>query len=238
MAPDLAGFGDSAARPAWHLGAARGVGRALPPRARHRALRARHARLGRPDRHVVGVRAPGRRGGARDQLDRLLPRRQVARHGEGAARARDGRAAARGDRPRRLRRRAAVAVARHDRRGDRRVLEGVRRRRAPRAASSRCTAPATSRSSSASTSPRSACRPCSCGARTTSSRPWPAPTASSASCSDTELVVVEGARHFVWEDAPDECAAALTRFLAETLLNGGTALRDGGAGAGSRQPAT
>ncbi len=30
---------------------------------------------------------------------------------------------------------------------------------------------------------------------------------------DTELVVVEGARHFVWEDAPDECAAALTAFL-------------------------
>jgi haloalkane dehalogenase len=31
---------------------------------------------------------------------------------------------------------------------------------------------------------------------------------------DTELVVVEGARHFVWEDAPGECAAALTGFLA------------------------
>jgi haloalkane dehalogenase len=31
---------------------------------------------------------------------------------------------------------------------------------------------------------------------------------------DTELVVVDGARHFVWEDAPDECAAALTAFLA------------------------
>jgi haloalkane dehalogenase len=30
----------------------------------------------------------------------------------------------------------------------------------------------------------------------------------------TELVVVEGARHFVWEDAPEECAAALTGFLA------------------------
>jgi haloalkane dehalogenase len=30
----------------------------------------------------------------------------------------------------------------------------------------------------------------------------------------TELVVVEGARHFVWEDAPQECAAALTGFLA------------------------
>lgn len=29
----------------------------------------------------------------------------------------------------------------------------------------------------------------------------------------TELVVVEGARHFVWEDAPEECAAALTGFL-------------------------
>jgi haloalkane dehalogenase len=31
---------------------------------------------------------------------------------------------------------------------------------------------------------------------------------------DTELVVVGGARHFVWEDAPAECAAALTGFLA------------------------
>jgi haloalkane dehalogenase len=31
---------------------------------------------------------------------------------------------------------------------------------------------------------------------------------------DTELVVVQGARHFVWEDAPEECAAALTGFLA------------------------
>jgi haloalkane dehalogenase len=30
----------------------------------------------------------------------------------------------------------------------------------------------------------------------------------------TELVVVEGARHFVWDDAPEECAAALTGFLA------------------------
>jgi pimeloyl-ACP methyl ester carboxylesterase len=25
---------------------------------------------------------------------------------------------------------------------------------------------------------------------------------------------VGGARHFVWEDAPEECAEALTRFLA------------------------
>jgi haloalkane dehalogenase len=31
---------------------------------------------------------------------------------------------------------------------------------------------------------------------------------------DTELVVVNGAHHFVWEDAPAECAAALTGFLA------------------------
>src|SRR4029450_9511148 len=29
-----------------------------------------------------------------------------------------------------------------------------------------------------------------------------------------ERVVVEGARHFVWDDAPEECAAALTGFLA------------------------
>ena len=31
---------------------------------------------------------------------------------------------------------------------------------------------------------------------------------------DTELVVADGARHFVWEDAPQECAGALTGFLA------------------------
>jgi haloalkane dehalogenase len=30
---------------------------------------------------------------------------------------------------------------------------------------------------------------------------------------DTELVVVEGAGHFVWEDAPERCAEAVTRFL-------------------------
>jgi haloalkane dehalogenase len=31
---------------------------------------------------------------------------------------------------------------------------------------------------------------------------------------DTELAVIGGARHFVWDDAPAECAAALTGFLA------------------------
>jgi pimeloyl-ACP methyl ester carboxylesterase len=35
--------------------------------------------------------------------------------------------------------------------------------------------------------------------------------------SDTELVVVEGTRHFVWEDAPAECAAALTGFLSRVV---------------------
>jgi haloalkane dehalogenase len=30
---------------------------------------------------------------------------------------------------------------------------------------------------------------------------------------DTELVVIEGAGHFVWEDAPERCAAAVTAFL-------------------------
>jgi haloalkane dehalogenase len=34
---------------------------------------------------------------------------------------------------------------------------------------------------------------------------------------DTELVVVDGARHFVWEDAPERCAEALTRFLAARI---------------------
>ena len=31
---------------------------------------------------------------------------------------------------------------------------------------------------------------------------------------DTELVVIEGAGHFVWDDAPEQCADALTRFLS------------------------
>jgi haloalkane dehalogenase len=31
---------------------------------------------------------------------------------------------------------------------------------------------------------------------------------------DTELVVVEGAGHFVWEDAPEPCAEAVTAFLS------------------------
>jgi haloalkane dehalogenase len=34
---------------------------------------------------------------------------------------------------------------------------------------------------------------------------------------DTELVVVDGARHFVWEDAPERCGEALTRFLAARI---------------------
>jgi pimeloyl-ACP methyl ester carboxylesterase len=31
---------------------------------------------------------------------------------------------------------------------------------------------------------------------------------------DTELVVIEGAGHFVWDEQPERCAAALTAFLA------------------------
>jgi haloalkane dehalogenase len=34
---------------------------------------------------------------------------------------------------------------------------------------------------------------------------------------DTELVVVEDAGHFVWEDAPVRCAEAVTAFLAARL---------------------
>jgi haloalkane dehalogenase len=39
---------------------------------------------------------------------------------------------------------------------------------------------------------------------------------------DTELVVVEGARHFVWEDAPERCAAALTAFLGRIPPSSGS----------------
>ena len=45
----------------------------------HRALRARPARLGRPDRPALGLRAAAGGRGARDQRVRLLPGRQVAR---------------------------------------------------------------------------------------------------------------------------------------------------------------
>jgi haloalkane dehalogenase len=31
---------------------------------------------------------------------------------------------------------------------------------------------------------------------------------------DTELVVIEGTGHFVWDEAPRGCAEALTGFLA------------------------
>jgi haloalkane dehalogenase len=45
---------------------------------------------------------------------------------------------------------------------------------------------------------------------------------------DTELVVVEGTRHFVWDDAPDQCAGALRHFL-----DGRAAVRDGGTAVGT-----
>jgi pimeloyl-ACP methyl ester carboxylesterase len=34
---------------------------------------------------------------------------------------------------------------------------------------------------------------------------------------DTELVLIEDAGHFVWEDAPERCGQALTGFLAARL---------------------
>jgi pimeloyl-ACP methyl ester carboxylesterase len=34
---------------------------------------------------------------------------------------------------------------------------------------------------------------------------------------DTELVVIEDAGHFVWEDAPERCAEAVAAFLAARL---------------------
>jgi pimeloyl-ACP methyl ester carboxylesterase len=39
---------------------------------------------------------------------------------------------------------------------------------------------------------------------------------------DTELVVLEGARHFVWEDEPEAAAEAVTRFLARIPTSSGS----------------
>ena len=111
IAPDFAGFGDSPPDPpgTWerHVESLE----RFRARARHRALRAGRPRLGRPDRNALGLRAPGGRGGARDQLDGLLPGRKVARHGAGATGATHRRADDRGDRPRHVRERDAPVDA-------------------------------------------------------------------------------------------------------------------------------
>jgi haloalkane dehalogenase len=39
---------------------------------------------------------------------------------------------------------------------------------------------------------------------------------------DTELVVVEGGGHFVWDEQPERCAAALTAFLARIPTSSGS----------------
>jgi haloalkane dehalogenase len=39
---------------------------------------------------------------------------------------------------------------------------------------------------------------------------------------DTELVVAEGAGHFVWEDAPERCAQAVASFLARIPPSSGS----------------
>jgi haloalkane dehalogenase len=39
---------------------------------------------------------------------------------------------------------------------------------------------------------------------------------------DTELVVIEGAGHFVWEEAPERCAEAVERFLARIPPSSGS----------------
>jgi haloalkane dehalogenase len=39
---------------------------------------------------------------------------------------------------------------------------------------------------------------------------------------DTELVVVEGSGHFVWDERPERCAAALTAFLARIPPSSGS----------------
>jgi haloalkane dehalogenase len=39
---------------------------------------------------------------------------------------------------------------------------------------------------------------------------------------DTELVVIDGAGHFVWEDAPERCAEAVVRFLARISASSGS----------------
>jgi haloalkane dehalogenase len=39
---------------------------------------------------------------------------------------------------------------------------------------------------------------------------------------DTELVVIEGAGHFVWDEQPERCAAVLTAFLARISSSSGS----------------
>ena len=214
LAPDLAGFGDSPLDPpgTWErqvealerFRREQGVERCVPVVHDWGALIGLRWACEHPD----AVAAP------RDQLERLLPRRQVARHGEGAAHAR--RSASRrwrGARPRGLRRRAARVEPGLRRRGDRRVLEVARRRARTGATRSSCTARATSRSWPATAWPTWTCRCCCCGARATSSRRCAGAHRFQRELPDTELVVIEGAGHFVWDEQPERCAGALTAFL-------------------------
>ena len=121
----------------------------------------------------------------------------------------------------RRRRRAGAGQLELYRSGDFAKLERLRPRRARRAGS------------------------CSCGARTTSSRPWPAPTAFERELPDTELVVVDGARHFVWEDAPSRVRGGAhglprsgSRLALRNRADGAELFDTGGPGVGSGRPAT
>ena len=108
-----------------------------------------------------------------DQLERLLPRRPLARPGRDDAHGGRGRAVDGGPDARRVRGAAGALERGHRRAGGGRVLEGVRGRAPPREPSSSSTAPGTSRSSRPTRArwPTSTCRCCSCGGTATSSLP-------------------------------------------------------------------
>ena len=120
------------ARPARHVGAPHRGARAVPVGPGPGGRAAGGARLGRADRAALGLRPPGRRPRAGHLRHRLLPRRQVARHGQGAAHRGRGRAVHGQRQPRPAGHGAHADLARHDRRRRGRVLEVPVHARAPR----------------------------------------------------------------------------------------------------------
>ena len=92
LAPDLPGYGDSPPDPPHTWKRMVDAVERFHERARRRPRRAVRPRLGRAHRPALGLRPPREGARARHLRDRLLPRRQVARPGQGDAHRGRGRA--------------------------------------------------------------------------------------------------------------------------------------------------
>ena len=147
--------------------------------------------------------------------ERLLPRRQVARPGQGDA----DRGRGRGDRRRHdargLRPDARRGRAGHRRAGARRVLQGLRRPRAPPRPARALPLGRLRRARALSRAgwPPSACRRCCSSAPRTRSRASPRRIAWRKEIPHARTEVLDGIGHFMFDEVPDRAAAIVVDFL-------------------------